>query len=114
MIIRHLYDVFCFFKDMKDPSRPEHNFLVADAWAIFVKEIGYVQKGFLSDLPGMNMYVYQRTCARTGFIFYRSRRSSSALEGYHLHLRAAQHPCVPRPNLYPYPNSTPLPNPNQA
>ena len=76
---------------MKDPSRPEHNFLVADAWAIFVKEIGYVQKGFLSDLPGMNMYVYQRTCARTGFIFYRSRRSSSALEGYHLHLRAAQH-----------------------
>ena len=57
---------------MKDPSRPEHNFLVADAWAIFVKEIGYVQKGFLSDLPGMNMYVYQRTCARTGFIFYRS------------------------------------------
>ena len=94
IMIRHLYDVFSFFKDMKDPSRPEHNFFVADAWAIFVKEIGYVQKGYLSDLPGMNMYVYQRTCARTGFIFYRSRRSSSALEGYHLHLRAAQHPCV--------------------
>ena len=92
IMIRHLYDVFSFFKDMKDPSRPEHNFFVADAWAIFVKEIGYVQKGYLSDLPGMNMYVYQRTCARTGFIFYRSRRSSSALEGYHLHLRAAQHP----------------------
>ena len=101
IMIRHLYDVFSFFKDMKDPSRPEHNFFVADAWAIFVKEIGYVQKGYLSDLPGMNMYVYQRTCARTGFIFYRSRRSSSALEGYHLHLRAAQHPCVPRPSPSP-------------
>ena len=101
IMIRHLYDVFSFFKDMKDPSRPEHNFFVADAWAIFVKEIGYVQKGYLSDLPGMNMYVYQRTCARTGCIFYRSRRSSSALEGYHLHLRAAQHPCVPRPSRSP-------------
>lgn len=50
------------------------------------------QRRYLSDLPGMNMYVYQRTCARTGFIFFRGRRSSSALEGYHLHLRAAQHP----------------------
>ena len=94
IITRHLYDVFSFFSTMKDPARPTSNFFVADAWAIFVKEIGYVQKGYLSDVPGMNMYVYQRTCARTGYIFYRSRRSSSALEGYHLHLRAAQHPCA--------------------
>ena len=92
VIIRGLYDLYNFFKDMKDPARPEHNFFVSGAWKIFIKEIAYVQKGYLSDLPGMNMYVYQRTCARTGLIFFRGRRSSSALEGYHLHLRAAQHP----------------------
>ena len=92
VIIRGLYDVFSFFRNMKDPARPEHNFFVRDAWAIFTKEIAYVQKGYLSDVPGMNMYRYHHTCARTGFIFYRGVRSSSALEGYHMHLRAAQHP----------------------
>ena len=92
MIIRDLYDIFYFFKGMMDPSRPEHTFFVKDAWSIFLKEIKYVQKGYLSDRPGMNMYVFQRECTQTGFIFYRGRRSSSALEGYHMHLRAAQHP----------------------
>ena len=92
MIIRGLYDIFNFFRNMKDPARPEHNFFIRDAWAIFTKEIAYVQKGYLSDMPGMNMYRYRRTCSKTGFIFYRGSRSSSALEGYHMHLRAAQHP----------------------
>ena len=63
---------------------------------LFKKEIAYVQKGYLSDIPGMNMYLYVRMSSVTGFIFYRGRRSNSALEGYHLHLRAAQHPCRPR------------------
>ena len=64
----------------------------AELRVFFLKEIKYVQKGYLSDRPGMNMYVFQRECTQTGFIFYRGRRSSSALEGYHMHLRAAQHP----------------------
>lgn len=79
---------------MKDPARPEHDFFIRDAWQIFTKEIAYVQKGYLSDVPGMNMYTYVRTIASTGCIVYRGKRSSSALEGYHLHLRAAQHPCA--------------------
>ena len=94
IIIRGLYDIFNFFKGMKDPARPEHDFFIRDAWQIFTKEIAYVQKGYLSDVPGMNMYTYVRTIASTGCIVYRGKRSSSALEGYHLHLRAAQHPCA--------------------
>jgi hypothetical protein len=93
-IIRGLVDVFNFFRDMEDPDRPGHRFLVSNAYDIFLKEVKYVQKGLLSDPPGMNMYIRVRECCRTGFIFYRNRRSTCALEGYHLHLRAAQHPCA--------------------
>ena len=110
-IIKGLYDVFCFFREMEDPERPGHKFFVNDADKIFQKEIVYVQEGLLSDPPEMNMYVRMRHCKRTGFAFFRSRRSTSALEGYHLHLRAAQHPCgkgagpmleVARSNLFDF------------
>ena len=37
MIIRGLFDVYNFFANMKDPARPEHDFFVKGAWAIFVK-----------------------------------------------------------------------------
>ena len=39
-------------------------------------------------------YIRIRICKRTGHVYHRNRRSSSQLEGYHLHLRAAQHPCA--------------------
>ena len=52
-----------------------------------------MQKGYLSDIPGLNYYFIKRK-SWTGFIYHRNIRSSSALEAYHLHLRAAQHPCA--------------------
>ena len=87
-IIRRLYDVYTFFEGLDDPMQPGHRFFVDDSWKIFLREIGYVQKGLLSDPPGMDMYIPIRT-ARTGFVFHRSIRTSSPLEGYHLHLRGA-------------------------
>lgn len=61
-----------------------------------------MQKGYLSDVPGLNYYFIKRKCW-TGFVYYRNIRSSSALEAYHLHFRAAQHPCAkgsgPRPEM---------------
>ena len=94
--IRGLFDVFMFFREIDDPSRAGHSFYIneADAIAIFVKEIGYVQKGELSDMPEINYYFQVRIIWRTGFVVFRGKRSNSALEGYHLHLRASQHPCA--------------------
>lgn len=51
-----------------------------------------MMKGLLSDVPGMQYYFQVRACAKTNFVYFRCRRSSSQLDGYHLHLRAAQHP----------------------
>ena len=48
--------------------------------------IRYVQDGYLSDPPGMSMYVETHKLAG-GFQMHRSLRNSSALEGYHAHLR---------------------------
>ena len=79
---------------MEDPARPGHGFFVDGAEKIFLKEIAYVQKGYLSDVPDLNYYFIRHICQRTQFIFFRNIRSSSALEGYHTHLRAAQHPCA--------------------
>ena len=98
-IIRDLLDVFNLFVDMDDPSRPGTKFLVPSARALFLKEVMYVQEGLLSDRPGFNMYVEVRTLS-SGFVIYRCYRSSSQLEGYHLHLReilcAGQISCSPR------------------
>lgn len=98
-IIRDLVDVYNLFVDMDDPSRPGTKFLGPSARATFLKEVEYVQEGLLSDRPGFNMYVEMRTLA-SGFVIYRCYRSSSQLEGYHLHLReilcAGQISCSPR------------------
>lgn len=88
-IIRGLLDVFNFFKDLDDPLRPGHKFMASGAAGIFEKEIAYVQKGFLSDFPGMEMYRVVGKNKRTGLVVYRCLRTSSALEGYHHHLRLA-------------------------
>jgi hypothetical protein len=91
VILRGLHDVFCLFADMDDPERPGQRVFVSNAELIFLKEIKYVQKGLLSDLPGVKMY---REVGKlvTGFKLHRGRRNSSALEGMHLHLRFSQHP----------------------
>ena len=75
-IVRGLYDVFLFFREMEDPERPGHRFFTSDADHIFLKEIAYVQQGYLSDPPGLNMYVRVGMSMRTGFIYFRSLRST--------------------------------------
>ena len=94
--------------------QPGHRFLVSGHRDIFLREIKYVQKGLLSDPPGMDMYLLigmtttglrsatppassslsshvpaAHTCPPFGRL-WRSIRTTSPLEGYHLHLRAAQ------------------------
>ena len=44
-----------FFKDLSDPQSPTKKFFTSDHAAVFLKEIKYVQTGYLSDPPGMNM-----------------------------------------------------------
>jgi len=51
----------------------------------FKTSIAYIKKGFLSDPPGMAMYAKLRVTA-DGLQLYRTLRTSSAVEGYHLHL----------------------------
>ena len=54
----------------------------------------YVQRGLLSDIPGMQMYFTTRKLPTTGFQMHRCVRGTSGLEGMHLHYRASQHPCA--------------------
>ena len=89
-ILRDLIDVFNLFVGLEDPSRPGVTFLNASARSDFMKELAYVQKGLLSDKPGMLMYVKTGVIKATGFVLHRCRRSSSQLEGYHLHLRQSR------------------------
>ena len=90
-LVTALYDVYCLFKDLKDPLREGSGFFVGDAWNIFLKEIKYVQQGLLSDLPGVNMYIPMgRT--KDGRLKFRCKRGGNAIEGGHLHIRAGQHP----------------------
>ena len=88
-LVRRLYAVYDLFAGMKDP-KTNMNVLTNGAHAIMVKEMGYVQKGLLSDLPGESMYREVRRLA-SGFVIHRCTRSTSALEGFHAHYRASQH-----------------------
>ena len=91
VIIKGLFDVYVFFRDMPDPDCETRKFFKHDHADIFKKEIKYVQLGLLSDPPGVCMYYKARTC-KTGLVIYRCIRGTSALEGYHLHLRASRDP----------------------
>ena len=86
VLIRDAFNLFLCFKDVMDPERPGCRFFKDNALDIFLKEMKYVQLGLLSDPPGMNMYV-RVDKLKTGLIIYRSLRSTSQLEGYHLALR---------------------------
>ena len=57
---------------MEDPARPDHGFFVDGAEKIFLKEIAYVQKGYLSDVPDLNYNFIRHICQRTQFIFFRN------------------------------------------
>jgi hypothetical protein len=93
-MVRDLYDVYRFFEDLEDPDRPGCKLLSEESWPTFLKQIKYVQQGLLSDHSDVAMYRRIRVCERTGFVFYRCLRTSSPLEGYHLHFRQAVHPCA--------------------
>ena len=90
-LIRDLYDVYCFYRDLDDPLNPGSKFLSADSWSIFVKEIKYVQEGLLSDLPGIEMYQLLPKRMRDGTLRFRCLRGG-AHEGHHLHFRMTIHP----------------------
>eukprot|EP00611_Tribonema_gayanum_P023838 TRINITY_DN509_c0_g1_i2.p1 TRINITY_DN509_c0_g1~~TRINITY_DN509_c0_g1_i2.p1 ORF type:complete len:1113 (+),score=278.26 TRINITY_DN509_c0_g1_i2:813-4151(+) len=80
-----LHAVYNFFKDLMDPthSRPFFN---SDHAKRFLNQMKYVKAGFLSDPPGVCMYVKIKTLT-TGLAIFRCLRTTSALEGYHVHLR---------------------------
>jgi hypothetical protein len=85
VLCNRLQGVYDFFKDLIDPAtrRPFFNATHARRFTV---EMRYVRKGYLSDPPGVDLYVPLKT-ASTGLVMFRCLRTSSALEGYHLHLR---------------------------
>ena len=91
VLVRRLYDIYCLYDGMMDPERPGQRCFVSNAHDIMLKEMWYVRTGLLSDLPGVPMYRVVGRLA-TGLEVHRGRRTSSALEGQHLHWRQAQHP----------------------
>jgi hypothetical protein len=96
-IVEGLFDIYVLFKDMDDPmmtGEQNRKVLVPNALKILETEMWYVQRGLLSDLPGMQMYFKTRKLPTTGFQELRCVRSTSGLEGMHLHYRASQHPCA--------------------
>ena len=96
-IVEGLFDIYALFKDMDDPMMAgdqTRKVLVPNALKILETEMWYVQRGLLSDIPGMQMYFTTRKLPTTGFQMHRCVRGTSGLEGMHLHYRASQHPCA--------------------
>lgn len=85
VLYARLEAVYLFFRPLIDPikSRPFFNH---DHERRYKVEMAYVAAGLLSDAPDKNMYVAIGKL-KTGLVLYRCVRTSSALEGYHLHLR---------------------------
>ena len=81
--------MYFFFRDLKPPSGLG-SCLVANAEEILRKELKYVQRGLLSDLPGMEMYIEIGVYAKSGRKKMRCIRGTNALEGQHMHTRQAR------------------------
>jgi len=84
VLVRDLTDVYEFFRPLVDPSTGR-KFLILDHAKRFRQEMTYVRRGDLSDPPGMSMYISIGKY-KSGLPRYFSLRSSSQLEGYHMHL----------------------------
>jgi hypothetical protein len=80
-----LLSVYRFFSVLEDPVH-ERPFFTSDHERRMRVELAYVRKGYLSDPPDVPMYMPLRTL-KTGLVEYRCLRTTSALEGYHTHLR---------------------------
>ena len=77
-IVEGLFDIYVLFEDMDDPSmigEKKRKVLVPNALHILTTEMWYVQRGLLSDLPGMPMYFETRKLPTTGFQEHRALRS---------------------------------------
>ena len=93
IIMDGLIDVYLFFKTLPNPSGVG-TCLTADAESILRKELKYVARGLLSDLPDMKMYVEVGRYSKGVRPRLRCIRGTNALEGQHLHFRVAEHPCA--------------------
>lgn len=83
-LLRRLWDVYDFFYDLQDPTTGR-NFFTVDSHKRWKHEMTYVARGDISDIPGQEMYLKVGEY-ESGLPRYVTLRSSSALEGYHLHL----------------------------
>jgi hypothetical protein len=86
------YDEPSFFCGMLDPLKPGHQMLVPNHRNNFLKQMKYVQRGLLSDPPGMDMYLVVGIHPKTRLLMLRTLRNSSVLEGHFLHYSSAIHP----------------------
>jgi hypothetical protein len=77
---------------MLDPLKPGHQMLVPNHRNNFLKQMKYVQRGLLSDPPGMGMYLVVGIHPKTRLLMLRTLRNSSVLEGHFLHYSRALHP----------------------
>ena len=80
--LQDFFDWYRFWSTFPHPTMDGRTMFTADSWAIFKHECTYIQQGFTSDPPGMNMYVLVRT-TKYGRDIYRCLRSSSQVEGWH-------------------------------
>ncbi|CAN0297242.1 unnamed protein product, partial [Ectocarpus sp. 4 AP-2014] len=83
-LLRRLTDVYDFFRDLDDPLTGR-SFFVPDHNKRFRHEMTYVARGDLSDIPGEEMYIKVGEY-KSGLPMLICLRSSSPIEGYHLHL----------------------------
>jgi hypothetical protein len=78
-------------KDIPDPKVPGRSFFALNHKDVFEKEMTYVQKGYLSDKPRIDYYLELPTRPGQPQV-WRSCRTTSPLEGFHLHLRRLTDP----------------------
>jgi hypothetical protein len=91
-LVDNLEAIFALFDGLTDP-KTGWSFFSSDARSRFDMALKYVRAGFLSDPPGMAMYVAIGQ-TRDGVVVYRCLRTSSSVEGYHQHLSRCVSACA--------------------
>jgi hypothetical protein len=90
-IMLALQAAFLCFSKVIDPGSGK-SFLLGTWRSLLRTQLKYVAAGLLSDCPSVSMYMAMGKMA-CGLIIYRCLRGSSALEGYHAHLRRLLEHC---------------------
>ena len=86
-----LQAAFLCFSKVIDPGSGK-SFLLSSWRSLLRTQLKYVAAGLLSDCPSVSMYMAMGKMV-CGLIIYRCLRGSSALEGYHAHLRRLLEHC---------------------